>query len=359
MGLYVRGNRYYFKKQLEGKVYYKALKLKKGQEKLLSARIEQIEEEIIAEHFGIPYQQNKQISFIDYCEKYLESKKHKKSWDADKSRLMIIAEFWGDLKLDRIEKSHIEKLEKYLFSRKIQPSTGNRYFETLRHFFNLAIEEGYIKKRENPCRFYEPFQEEKKSRDLTIDEIKKVLIVAKNIQEERKTYVQAIIYDLILFGFLTAMRPKEIFHLRKSYIRDDIIFYPVSKVKRRRRGKSSKKIEPRIICLNKIAQAIINKQKSQDDYVFHLKRRHSSVVRKTVAKIRKLTGIEDFNFYQLRHTTSEMITKHVGLVSAQLLLGHSDLKTTQKFYTHPKINEQRKGVAKIEELYSDLLSLTN
>ena len=79
MGLYIRGNRYYFKKQLEGKVYYKALKLKRGQENLLSARLKQIEDQITAEHYGIPYNPNKQINFLDYCNKYFESKKYKKT----------------------------------------------------------------------------------------------------------------------------------------------------------------------------------------------------------------------------------------------------------------------------------------
>lgn len=149
MGLYVRGNRYYFKKQLQGKVYYKALNLKRGQESLLSARISQVEEQILAEHYGLPYAPNISISFLDYCKKYINSKKHKKTWDRDKQRLVIIGECWGNPPLIRINKSHIEKLEKFLFARKIKPATVNRYFELIKHLFNLAIEDNYIK--ENPC----------------------------------------------------------------------------------------------------------------------------------------------------------------------------------------------------------------
>jgi hypothetical protein len=55
MGLYIRGNRYYFKKQKGGKVYYKTIGLKKGQEHLLSERIKQVEDEIAAEHYGLEY----------------------------------------------------------------------------------------------------------------------------------------------------------------------------------------------------------------------------------------------------------------------------------------------------------------
>ena len=79
MSLYIRNNRYYFNKEIHGKKYYRALKLKRGQEGLLSARLKQIEEEILAEHFGIPYFPHEQINFLDYAEKYLNAKKYKKN----------------------------------------------------------------------------------------------------------------------------------------------------------------------------------------------------------------------------------------------------------------------------------------
>ena len=56
MGFYIRNQRYYFKKQIEGCVYYRALRLKRGQEGLLSARLKQVEDEITAQHFGLEYQ---------------------------------------------------------------------------------------------------------------------------------------------------------------------------------------------------------------------------------------------------------------------------------------------------------------
>jgi len=121
LSLYIRNNRYYFKKEIQGKKYYHALKLKRGQEALLSARLKQVEEEILAEHFGIPYSANNQISFLDYAEKYLNAKKHKKRRDRDKQSLLKIAECLGDPSLSRIGKNHIEKLENFLFSRNLKP----------------------------------------------------------------------------------------------------------------------------------------------------------------------------------------------------------------------------------------------
>jgi integrase len=220
MGLYIRGNRYYFKKQLEGKVYYKALKLKRGQENLLSARLKQIEDQITAEHYGIPYNPNKQINFLDYCNKYLESKKYKKTWDRDKQRLLIIGECFGDPPLSRIDKSFIQKLEKFLFARKLKLATVNRYFELLSHLFNLAIEDSYMKK--NPCKYYQKFVEDGYNRALRKEEIKAILETARKIQQKSKTNIQSLIYDLIVFALNTGMRLSEILNLRKSYIREDV-----------------------------------------------------------------------------------------------------------------------------------------
>ena len=351
MGLYIRNNRYYFKKEINNKKYYRALKLKRGQEGLLSARLKQVEQEILAEHFGIPYSPHEQINFLDYCKKYLEAKKHKKSWDRDKQRLLIIGECLGDPMLSCIGKSQIEKLEKFLFARNLKPSTVNRYFELLKHLFNLAIEDRYIS--ENPCRYYQKFIEDGYRRALRREELKRILDAAERIQERPRSNIQSVIYDLIVFALNTGMRLSEILNLKKSYIQNDIISYPITETKYRRRI-FSQNSKFKAICLNSIAQETIQKINSQNDYVFPINRRHPSVIRKTIAKIRKVTGIKDFTFHQLRHTTSTLISSQVGLATAKAILGHTDLKTTLR-YTHPEIEEQRRGVAKIGQYFKELL----
>ncbi len=80
------------------------------------------------------------------------------------------------------------------------------------------------------------------------------------------------------------MRLSEILNLKKSYIRDDVIFYPISETKYKRRIYSqNKKVET--ICLNSRAMGIIGKQKSNDDFVFPLKWRDPNVIRKTIGRI--------------------------------------------------------------------------
>lgn len=355
MGLYIRNNRYYFKKQIKGKTYYRALNLKRGQEGLLSARLKQVEEEILAEHYGIPHSLYKQISFLDYVEKYVKVKRsQKKTWDRDRQRLLIIGQYWHDIPLSRIGKKHIEDLERYLFERRYKkrqpkPSTVNRYFELLKHFFNITIEDGYLK--ENPCKYYRKFTENGYRRALSKEELQRILESAKKIQEKPKSKLQSIIYDLIAFALNTGMRLSEILNLKRDYIKEGIIFYPILETKYRSRVYSQNK-KFKAICLNSVAMGIIEKYEEKD-YVFPLKRRNPNVIRKTMAKIRKASGVKDFTFHQLRHTVSTVISSRVSLATAKTILGHSDIKTTLK-YTHPEIEEQKKGVAIIGEYFKNL-----
>ena len=94
------------------------------------------------------------------------------------------------------------------------------------------------------------------------------------------------------------------------------------------------------------AQEIVRKAKSKNDYVFSIKWRDPGPIIHIVRKIRKLSGVEDFTFHQLRHTASTVLSSRVSLVTAKKVLGYADIKTTLK-YTHPEIEEQKKGVAKM------------
>jgi integrase/recombinase XerC len=353
MGAYRRGLWWHYKKQIEGITYVRALKIKRGMEDLLPERIRQVEKELIAKHYGLPYQKFETITMDKYLEKYIEQKRDKKSLDRDVQRLGIISEFLGDPPLDSINKSDIQKLERHLFDdRHLKAATVNRYFEVLRSFLNLASEDKHL--TENPCKFYQRFIEDGQRRALSKEELKIILDAAKKIQEGSKaTSIQSKIYDLILFGLNSAMRLSEILNLKKFYIRDDLILYPITETKYRRRS-YQKNDKVKVICLNSIAQEILGRQKSKDEFIFPIKRRQPNTIRKVIARIRKTTGVKDFHFHQLRHTVSTMIASSAGLATAKLILGHSDISTTLK-YTHPGIDEQRKGVTNLYTIISELV----
>lgn len=353
MGIFLRNNWYYFKKQIEGKVYRKSLRIRKGQEYLLSARLRQVEEEILAHHFGLNYSPRKEITFLEFKERYRELKKYKKTLKLDLRRLEIMNECLNNPLLSQISKREIEKLENFLLERERieKETTVNRYFSLLKHFLNLAIEEGFLK--ENPVvKYYRTFVESSERRALTKREIRKVLSAAKEIQKNPRSQTQRIIFDLILFALNTGMRLSEILNLKKSQIKENLVFLPVIETKWRRRGLSSKKVK--IVTLNEIAQKIIERQNSKDDYVFPLIRRKVDIVKRSVNRIRKLTNIQDFTFHTLRHTVSTLISTEYDLATAKAVLGHADIRTTLK-YAHPELRRQREAVSKLCSITEEIL----
>lgn len=353
MGIYSKSGRYYFRKQIEGKIYYKALNLRRGQESLLSGRIKQIEERTLASHYGISLEEKKETTLADYVAKYLERNAYKKTWDRDKQRLQKIIAFLGDADLRSIDRGQLEKYERHLLkSVNLKPATTNRYFELLRHLFNQAIEDGYLE--QNPTRFYKPFAEEGERRALSSEEITRILKAAGDLQAAPKTRIQRIIYDLILFGLSTGIRLSEILNLKESYVREDMIYYPTTETKSRRRTDARAAGKYRITILNDTALAVINKFKPKAGYVFPMKWRNPNALFYAVHKIRELSGVKDFHFHQLRHTVSTIVANQSGLATAKIFLGHADLKTTMQ-YTHPALSELRKTVVKLEETISALM----
>jgi ribosomal protein RSM22 (predicted rRNA methylase) len=99
MGVYLQGSWHRYKKQIGGQTYHEALKIKRGQEYLLSAGVKQVEDKITARHFGLPIPASGSIRFSEYVEKYLERKKQNKTVERDRQRLEIVKELWPDLLL--------------------------------------------------------------------------------------------------------------------------------------------------------------------------------------------------------------------------------------------------------------------
>ncbi|MCD6193338.1 MAG: site-specific integrase [Candidatus Aminicenantes bacterium] len=345
----IKNGRYYFRKQIEGRIYWKALGLKKGQESLLSTRLKQVEEQIIANHFGLPYKNFKPIRFSQFIQEYEKRKVYKASLDRDLQRLAYICDALGDPYLNQITTEQLIKLEKKLLKDGRSSATANRYFQILRHFFNLAKDEGYIKN--NPLSKWEFFIEDKKGRALKIEEIKIILQVSKKIQDHPLSDFQKIWYDFIMLAFLTGMRLSEIIFLKNEYIKYGYIEFPITKTKYRKKGRSIIK-KTKIIYLPKPAKAIIKKYQSDSGYLFPIKRRDPNIVFWTIQRIRRETGIKDFTFHMIRHTVATMITQNFDIYTAKLMLGHADLKTTEGYIHAQKITET---VEKTEELFRRFL----
>jgi integrase len=353
MGVYLRGRVYHYKRMIDGRTYYRSLKIHKGQEPLLSGRIKQVDDEITALHFGLIPPARGTILFSQYTASYIEQKRHNKSAYQLRHRLGIIGDLWADLPLGQYGPAHVRELEAALFERKLKPATVNRYMELLRNLWNCAIEDGAA--TVNPIRSYQPFAEDGARRALSDDEIGRIFEVARCMKEKPLNGIQAVFFDMALLSLATGMRLGLIVNLRREYVREDLLVVPITQTKSKRRGAGMGHGEKvKVIVLSPLAQEIIGRQASKDDYVFPMRWRDSNAIGLTVKLIRKEANVPDFTFHQFRHTASTFVGEHSSLAVAKAILGHADLKTTLR-YTHPGLAEQRTSVAKLGTHLEDIM----
>ncbi len=341
MGIYIRHGWYRYSRQIEGHTYYRSLKIHRGQESLLSERLAQVESEVLAFHFGLPYQRRPaDIPLSEMVQKYLDAKAHKASLARDRQRLDLIVGFLKDPLLASITPKDMERLEQELLSRKLSTTTVNRYFEILRTMFRMALADGLM--TDNPLRQHEYWVEDIKGRALTDKEIGAVIRVAP----KAKTYVGPSFPDIILFALATGMRLGEIIGLRTEYIQGDIAVLPISTTKFRKKSPAGVK-RTKTVPLTPLAIEIIRRQPpNPDGFVFTMGWRHANAVDRGMVEVRKLAGIPDLHFHMLRHTVSTRVAQSTDLATAKAILGHSDLKTTMR-YTHPDGPRQRKALGRI------------
>ncbi len=354
MGVYIRGNRYWYRRIVEGVIYRRPLGIRKGQETFLSARITQEEEAILARHYGTPAPRPRSVSFSEFEKIYLERKASNKSVERDRQRLPKIRGIIKDLPLAAYGPPHFQRLEKALLADKRSPTTTNRYFQLLRSFFSLAVEEHLL--TENPLRSWRFYVEDKSARALTPAELRLIINGLRIIQANPKGPVQAILYDVVALGMVTGMRLSEVIGLKWSYIRDGLAVIPISQTKWRRRV-VSQGIKEKVVVLMPQAQDILEAYRSRKvpgGFIFPMARRDPRVISKAISELREGLGVPDFHYHLLRHTFATLLSGLADLASAKEMLGHQDIKTTMR-YSHPGTEKARELSTKMGTVFFNRL----
>ena len=199
-----------------------------------------MDERIVADHYGLPSAYSgRGVLFSEFIPVYKKRKEGKGSLDSDIQRLNIVMGILGDKQLAAYTMDDFHRLEKTLLEDDHETSTVNRYFQCLHHFFDIALREKAV--LHNPLNDYEYFVEDQQHRRALSDkEIKSLLSSLQKIRDEvstgpRQKPVQALLYDLVLFGLYAGARLNEIVGLKRNEIDGDVIRLKISRVKFRRR----------------------------------------------------------------------------------------------------------------------------
>ena len=172
---------------------------------------------------------------------------------------------------------------------------------------------------------------------LSLRQLKRYNIICNDLREPFRTI-------LILLP-LTGFRISELCSLKRSMVRQIGKRWGISLI-----GKGGK---PRTIPLNdraqKILRSYLNTYRPQK-WVFEGRKTHikPSSVRNWTSKISKENPeLSKLSPHVLRHTfATSLYKKEVSPMTIQLLMGHSDLRTTQR-YIHPTIDDLFSGIDKI------------
>jgi site-specific recombinase XerD len=276
-------------------------------------------------------------------EKFLfEYAPKKKSGDRFRGLAKNLISFMGDFTLLEITPKLVNEYKVKRYQDGVKPATINREIACLKRAFNLAYREWeWI--RENPIsRVSMEKENNKRDRWLSYDEELRLLNASPDWMR-----------DLIVFALNTGMRLSEILTLTWDQIdlnRKILIIF------------NSKNGERRGIPLNEIVfEMLKNKSKVRSiktNLVFYNdnhKQFNKVFVSHRFAKIVKKSGIDDFRFHDLRHTfATRLVQAGVDIYRVSHLLGHKDLKTTQR-YAHHYPESLRSAV---EALYVANLSQT-
>lgn len=340
MGIYRRGKVWWMDFIYKGRRYRKSTET---EDRRLAKRIYDKVKGEIAEGRWFERLPGEEKTFREMMEKFLfEYAPKKKSGDRFRGLAKNLISFMGDFTLLEITPKVVNEYKVKRYQDGVKPATINREIACLKRAFNLAYREWeWI--MENPISKVSMEKENnKRDRWLSYDEELRLLNASPNWMR-----------DLIVFALNTGMRLSEILTLTWDQIdlnRKILIIF------------NSKNGEKRGIPLNEIVfEMLKNKSKVRSidtNLVFYNdnhKQFNKVFVSHRFAKIVKKAGIDDFRFHDLRHTfATRLVQAGVDIYRVCHLLGHKDLKTTQR-YAHHYPESLRSAV---EALYVTNLSQT-
>ena len=262
------------------------------------------------------------ITIKEFCELYIErhAKIKKKITtmieDQRLIRLQIIPNF-GRIKVTDITRAILVKHHEALNT---TPYMANRFLALMSKMMNLAEKWEFRALNSNPCRHIDRYKEKPREVYLTLDQLERVGLAIKQLKAIESEYVLGAIKLLIL----TACRKGEILNLKWEYIdfNNSCMNLPDTKTGERK------------IHLNPSAISILQSLERKSDYVFvsRVQNKRITDISLTWKKICKIAELKDVRPHDLRHTfASHAVNNGFSLPIIAKMLGHKDLKTTQRY----------------------------
>jgi integrase len=322
----------------------------RSQARLLLARVERGEDPAEQRDNG-----RQAPTFSEVAKRYMtdhaEAKKKPRSIKEDRRLLdKVILPVFGSMKLAEITRADISKFHHRL---RQAPYQANRALSLLSKLFNLCEKWGLRKDGTNPCRHVEKFNEEKKERYLTPDELSRLGGVLRDTEASKEELPQAIAAIRLLI--LTGCRLSEIQTLKWEYVDLELreMTLPDSKT-----GKKTVQLAgPAIEVLENISRRVGNPYVIPGEKIIPGEKagRHLIGLPHIWMRIREKAGLCDVRIHDLRHSFASMAAQAgMSLPFIGALLGHRELATTNR-YVHLMSDPLKVAANTVETRIADAL----
>ncbi|MEM7170431.1 MAG: tyrosine-type recombinase/integrase [Pseudomonadota bacterium] len=248
----------------------------------------------------------------------------------------------GQMKIHEIDRADVAKFHHDL--RDI-PYQANRALGVLSKMFNMAEVWGLRADSSNPCRHVKKYQEEKRERFLSPEEIQRLGQALREVEAEGSETPAAIAAIRLLL--LTGCRLSEILTLKWDYIGERIRL-PDSKT------------GAKTVYIGDAVREVLNaiERDPENPYVIRgrLPGAHLTDLQRPWRRIRKRAKLEGVRLHDLRHSyASGAIGLGESLPIVGKLLGHTQPSTTQR-YVHVGQDPAQAAAEKVSESLAGFLS---
>lgn len=257
-----------------------------------------------------------------YLQEYLDICKAEHSPRTYRHEKQILEDFLKFCKPEALHQITADRVEAYKVKRvhDVSKSTVNRAVTVIKAFLNRAVMLGYLEK--NPAQFVKKFKEDQKQIQYLADQdIKKLLEVCS-----------PRVRQLVTVFLHTGMRLGELSHLRW----EDVDFrHNLIHVQNQEDWKT-KNYKPRVIPMHPIVHEIFKGLPHEHKYVFPTGsgRPIESYIRSEILRYAKKAKV-NANVKMFRSTfASNLVMTGVDIYTVSKLLGHYDVKITEKHYAH-------------------------
>lgn len=292
----------------------------------------------IAEGKYLDIKKEQKIKFEDFADEYLNlhCKINNKSWfKSDCRNLTILKRFFPGRYLHEVTPHLVEQFKSVRTKEGAAPATINRQLATLKCLFNKAIAwKKFL--GANPVCAVRLFKENnQRKRFLEKDEVTRLLA---NCHGHLK--------PIVIVALNTGMRRGEILGLkwRDLDIKRGVLYLQNTKNGEKREVPINEQVKTALISVLKHPHS---------EYIFY-KKDGSPIydIKTTFLKALKRAGITDFHFHDIRHTAaSHLVMGGADMLTVASILGHKDLKMTQR-YAHLSSNHRQRAVDMLGERFA-------